>query len=672
MSLTLQTNFTPSPNSPKISQLPELTNFTGEELILAASNGKNYTIPKKLFSSLTGGVTVYGPTSLYVTQTYTFVISNFDMSLNYTVSADVGTVSTINVLNGEFTYTAPATSGPAVLNVNGNTYNLTINPALTNTPTIIVPSNLSTISCNNVLVSASAFSNTGPADTQLAANWQLATDSAFTNIVQQSLNDTVHLNSYLFENLNLNTTYYVRVSYVGNISLPSSYSQTVTFTTGSVCYPSEDIYELVSSNIQTYGIFGQAVVSTLDGSVIAVSAPGENTTLTVNGSLTKGNVYIYNTTTFPYILLQTIASPNSNTSSFGDSLEISSDGNYLFIGDPLSNSLLNPTLSYAGVVYVYKNVNNLFTLIGTIEPAVPAANFYFGQYVKMSQDRSTLVISSYAGVSSTPTPSLFVYAFNSTSGTWTLSTSFTDTLIAPTVSDANYGLVFDVNSTGTTIVTSSYSNNGGYGVVFVYTNSNGTWTTTQILPNTSNVGMYVGFGNTLSLSPDGTELLIGASNNNAVIGNTTYYSQGQVFYYLLSAGSWVLTETINAPINQNYLGFGYNVKVSPDGTTLVIIGQEVYVYIKNSNGQYTYTATLESVISNLGNWSVSSNYSVGNSIPNQFVAINNANNRLYIGSGRVNSETFNASGIVYTFSCFQNPSFSAIAINTNGSSGGSS
>jgi len=668
MSLTLQTNFTPAPNSAKISQLPELTNLTGEELILVALDGANYTVPKKLLSSVNGGATLFGPTNLYVTQTYTFVITNFDMSLDYNISVDVGTVSSINASNGSFSYTAPEVAGPAVLTLNGNSYNLTINPAITIAPTIIVPANNSTVSCNTVLVSASAFSNLGPADTQLAANWQLATDPAFTNVVQQSLNDSVNLNSYLFENLSLSTTYYVRVSYVGHISPVSQYSTPISFTTSSVCYPSEEIYECVSPNIQSYGKYGQAVGTTLDGTILAVSAPSENV---AGSSTTLGNVYIYSTTTFPYVLLQTISSPNSNAGSFGDTIELSSNGDFLFIGDPFCNSLINPNLSNAGVVYVYKKVNNVFTLLGTIEPSVPNANFYFGQYVKMSQDMSTLVVSSYSNYSSTPSPSIFVYTFNSTLGTWTLSTSFTNTLLSTTTVDTNYGLVVDINSTGTIVVTSSSSNNGGNGVVFVYTNNNGVWTTTQILPNTANVVANSGFGNSLTLSPDGTKLFIGASGNTAIINGVTYVSQGEVFYYQFTSGSWVLAQTIDATTNLGYPGFGYNVKVSPDGTMLVIIGSEIYVYSKNSSGQYDYTATLESVIPNLGNWAVSSNYPIGSSVPNQLIALNNANNRLFIGNQTINSEIYNYNGVVYTFSCFQNPSFQPIAANTTATSGSS-
>jgi hypothetical protein len=132
-----------------------------------------------------------------------------------------------------------------------------------------------------------------------------------------------------------------------------------------------------------------------------------------------------------------------------------------------------------------------------------------------------------------------------------------------------------------------------------------------------------------------------------------------------------LTQTIDSPINQSYFNFGYSTKVSPDGTMLVIIGTEIYVYNINTSGQYTYTATLESITTNIGNWSVASNYGFGSGVPNQFIALNNANNRLFIGNTRINSEIYNSSGMVYTFSCFQNPSFKSIAINTGGGSGSS-
>jgi hypothetical protein len=581
------------------------------------------------------------------------------MATTYQISVDVGTVSNLNTLDGTFSYTAPAVAGPAVLTINGNVYNLTINPALTNTPTIIVPQNGSIVSCNTVLVSATAFSNTGPADTQLSANWQLATDLGFTNIVQQSLNDTVNLNSYLFKNLSLNTTYYVRVSYAGHTSLASPYSAVTPFTTGAVCYPSEEIYENVSANIQNYGQYGQAVATPLDGTTLVVSAPSETS---VNNYNKIGNVYVYDTTAFPYTLLQTIYSSDANSGSFGSSVELSSNGDFLFIGDPLSASLLNPSIYNSGVVYVYQRVNGTYTLLGTIEPSVPANGFYFGQYVKMSQDMSTLVISSYSSFSTPAAASIFVYDFNSSAGTWSLSTSFTDTLVSTTTSDGYYGSVIDINATGTTIVTSSSSNNGGYGVVFVYTKTNGVWSVEQILPDQTKVGVYSGFGDTLALSADGTKLFVGASANNVTVNGSTYTSQGEIFYYAYSSGSWVLKQIIDSPVNQSYSNFGYCVKISPDGTMLAVIGSEIYIYTINTNAEFTYIATLNSIVSNAGNWVFYSSYGYGSGVPNQCMALNNANNRLYIGNTNVSSNTYYSNGIVYTFSCFQNPSLIPSAV----------
>jgi hypothetical protein len=65
-----------------------------------------------------------------------------------------------------------------------------------------------------------------------ASDWEIASDAEFTNIVDSSYNDTVNLTSYTPNNLQPETTYYVRVRYRSDYHI-SQWSDPVKFTTSA-------------------------------------------------------------------------------------------------------------------------------------------------------------------------------------------------------------------------------------------------------------------------------------------------------------------------------------------------------------------------------------------------------------------------------------------------------
>ena len=70
----------------------------------------------------------------------------------------------------------------------------------------------------------------GSVDNHLSSDWQLATDAAFTTIVQSSLASTTNLTTWTVTGLNAATLYYVRVRHRGGNNT-SEYSSIVNFIT---------------------------------------------------------------------------------------------------------------------------------------------------------------------------------------------------------------------------------------------------------------------------------------------------------------------------------------------------------------------------------------------------------------------------------------------------------
>lgn len=99
-------------------------------------------------------------------------------------------------------------------------------------PTITVPTNNAELDhADNVVVTGSAFAtSTGETDTHTASDWQLASDAAMTQIVQQALNSK-DLVQHTFTGLTLDAGnyYYLRTRYQGRYGGWSPYSGVSTF-----------------------------------------------------------------------------------------------------------------------------------------------------------------------------------------------------------------------------------------------------------------------------------------------------------------------------------------------------------------------------------------------------------------------------------------------------------
>jgi hypothetical protein len=110
-----------------------------------------------------------------------------------------------------------------------------------NAPAISDPSNGDSI-LGNPTITASTFAMVGNSDTHASSDWQVATDSSFTTIVDSSIGDTSNLTSYIVQTtLATSTTHYIRVRYNSATYGSSDWSSTITATTVA-SYSGEEYY----------------------------------------------------------------------------------------------------------------------------------------------------------------------------------------------------------------------------------------------------------------------------------------------------------------------------------------------------------------------------------------------------------------------------------------------
>jgi hypothetical protein len=119
-------------------------------------------------------------------------------------------------------------------------------------PSITSPANGFSDQDAAVTASSSAFSVFNGSDTHASSDWQLASDSGFTNILEQSMGNTSNKTSYSFTyTLSTSTTYYLRVRHNGTNLGPSGWSNASSFTTratfeGNIEYTTSGTYTWVA------------------------------------------------------------------------------------------------------------------------------------------------------------------------------------------------------------------------------------------------------------------------------------------------------------------------------------------------------------------------------------------------------------------------------------------
>jgi hypothetical protein len=470
-----------------------------------------------------------------------------------------------------------------------------------NTPTITSPSTGSTGLMPNITLTSSAFGVTGASDTHLDSTWQIATDSAFTNIVANYNYNTDFKTSVNF-NLALNTTYYARVYYRGTTYGASNWSPVITFSTVANYTPNTpNIITPVHSSINqgqnvsfsssAFAMNGGSAthtstdwqIATDIGFTTIISSATDDVTNKVNwtsGNLSPATLYyarvrykasngIYSawsavisfTTknafipdTEEAIINRPFVSGQANANGFSFSVAISSDGSRVVIGAYQADYRTLNLTGTTGCAYVYVRSGSTWTL----EQQLPKNLIY--------------VFDSYYGTN-----------YNVTSSS---------------CGDEAFGCSVDITPDGTRIAVGApfynhcYSRYGGTesyyydtGRVIVYIRSGSTWTQEQILINTSSYTPV--FGYCVSINNAGDRLLMGGPNYTY-----SYSNEGRVSYWTRSGSVWTQQNSIgyNSPTKAD-IKFGLAVAISGDGTRAIVGApgwDRVYIYTLSAT-----TASLE-------------------------------------------------------------------------------
>lgn len=229
---------------------------------------------------------------------------------------------------------------------------------------------------------------------------------------------------------------------------------------------------------------------------------------------------------------------------FGESVSMSTDGNIVAIGTPRSNN-------FKGNVKVFKNINDVWTQIGTTINGNEEFGS-FGRSISLSSNGNILAI----GI---PFPSQTgkigkVQLYKNINDVWT---QIGNDILGVNGDDV-FGLNVDLSSNGNIVAIASQNNDAianDSGLVRVFENIGENWVQKGNDINGSGLNNY--FGRSLTLSADGTTFAIGTLNN------------AEVAVYRFNDNNWL-------KIGNNILGsalgglFGEAIDLSADGNFIAI------------------------------------------------------------------------------------------------------
>ncbi len=364
--------------------------------------------------------------------------------------------------------------------------------------------------------------------------------------------------------------------------------------------------------------FGSSVSLSTDGMKLAVGATGDD-----DGGSNRGAVYLYTVggsgATWGSTVTQAVKLSDSHASVslddwdyFGTSVSLSADGTKLVVGASRDDD----GGSNRGAVYLYTVGGSGATWGSTVTQAVKLSDSHasvslddddrFGRSVSLSGDGTKLAVgASRDDDGGSNRGAVYLYTIGTSGATWggivtqAVKLSHGTSLSSATVSLDNndwFGIDVSLSTDGTKLAIGAWGDDDGgstqnanRGAVYLYTvgGSGATWgsTITQAIKLSHGVSIssHSGrslslddwdiFGTSVSLSGDGTKLVVGAYGDDD--GGS---GRGAVYLYTVGGATWGSKVTQAVKLSDSHASvslddndkFGYSVLLSADGTKLAV------------------------------------------------------------------------------------------------------
>jgi hypothetical protein len=298
--------------------------------------------------------------------------------------------------------------------------------------------------------------------------------------------------------------------------------------------------ELTASDAAPNDYFGYSVSLSADGSTALVGAFNKN-----SGT---GAAYVFTRSGSTWSQQQELTASDAATNdAFAISVSLSSSGNTALIGAHTKNS-------GNGAAYVFIRTGTSWSQQQELTASDGAHNDFFGSSTSLNNDGSTALIGAFDKNSGTGA----AYVFTQSGTAWSQQQELT-------ASDAATGDYFSysvsLSGDGSSAMVTAGNKNAYTGAAYVFTRSGTTWSQQQELTAGDGASGDL-FGNSASLSRDGSTALIGAYGKSSLTGATYVFTR--------SGSTWSQQQELTASDAATNDAFGYSVSLSGGGSTGLI------------------------------------------------------------------------------------------------------
>ena len=507
---------------------------------------------------------ISGPSEVEFTRTIVLTITNYDTFVGYSLTATGG----FAVRSGEeITFTANSVEAMGGVTVNGRTFPISVKRPLPQKPTIFAPGESDQLISNSSTIAATGFLSPAGFDTHTSSDWELATDAAFSSIVDSAYQTSTFLTSWTVNNMQELTKHYVRVRYHGQSGKLSPWSDPVSFTTGNDGFINTEVQKLMAGDVASNARFGEYIGVDATGTHMLVGCSHDNQSASASGA-----IYYFKYENGAWIQKQKIklAAPVANE-GFGQTLMISADGTFAIVGAaewPASN----------GAAYVFTRSGDVWTQGQKLTASDGAVQDYFGGVIALSRDQSTLAISACYNNGGRGA----IYIFTKSAGSWVQQAK----LVAADSAlwnDLGY-LGLDLSSDGNYLIAGAHGADTAAGAdagatyIFLRTGTSWVQQAKLVAPDPA-AGDQFGFAT--AMSADGATVLISA------IASTT--RPGAVYVFTRVGTLWTYQTKLTA--NNGVVGdrFGQTLEFS---SNLLLVGATTMSAKGAASGSvYVFTLT---------------------------------------------------------------------------------
>ncbi len=297
---------------------------------------------------------------------------------------------------------------------------------------------------------------------------------------------------------------------------------------------------------------GKSVAISKDGLTVITGAPNDSMSSKVANI---GTVHVAKHNGTQWQPLTQITSPDTTTTNqfFGTAVAVDDTGTRIAISRVM-------TTTSSSRVYIYAYINNTWTLEQTIIPPDNYSGMNFGTSLAFNSDAATLAIGSPANGGTGSDSSVYIYTRNGV--TWTLQARVKPSTANSTNSVLGHSVA--LTGDGNTLVTGDKASNIN-GCINIFTRSGTTWTDLQKL-SSSNTAKQISFGDSVSISNDGSVISVGDRSYK----NNSDVSTGAVILFTKGTTNYTEDRIILASDGTVNDYFGFSQALSPDGGSLVV------------------------------------------------------------------------------------------------------